>query len=225
MNRYRCVFIDWHNTLSTTLFWDHLAHGNAASRHTCMQLRTSLFEHHRDLINPWMRGAMSTESVMRLVAEDTGQSLDLVQSEFVAGCKQMTLVSPVIPSLVSALRAQGCLVIIATDNMDSFVRWTVPSLGLSDIFDGILCSSEIGGLKRDRDENGRSVFFGRMLETHGIQIEESLLLDDDVSAATTIQSFGIHVRHVSATFNLVAHLMGVLNDRSGSKPESFELRT
>src|SRR3954447_879072 len=111
VSRYRCIFIDWHNTLSTSLFWGHLATGSPTEQHLCARLRAALYGPASESIVPWMRGALVTEAVMQAVADDTGVRYGLVLAEFIAGCQQMVLVSPAIPALVGALRERGCRVV------------------------------------------------------------------------------------------------------------------
>lgn len=216
VGKYRCIFVDWHNTLSQSLFWDHLEAGGSVSRQLCARLRSSLFGRRRELLNPWMRGTLSTEAVMEIIAEDTGLPSDLILTEFIAGCQQMAFDSPDIPALVGTLRADGCRVVIATDNMDCFLRWTVPSLGLTDIFDDILCSAEIGGLKRDLDGGGQSVFFRKALSEFRLRPGESVLLDDDASVAESIRSFGIDFLQITTEQKLAPALQQLLAEGAAS---------
>ncbi len=70
--------------------------------------------------------------------------------------------------------------VIATDNMDTFTRFTVPALRLSEHFDGILNSFERGVLKQDIDEQNpdRIPFFDEYLREYNLQCEDVVLTDD-----------------------------------------------
>jgi FMN phosphatase YigB (HAD superfamily) len=83
-----------------------------------------------------------------------------------------------IPEMIAQLRAKGLKVVLATDNMDTFHRWTVPSLQLMSLFDDILSSFQLKALKSDCGAEGRSLFFAHYLQTHSIHRGESLVLDD-----------------------------------------------
>ncbi len=172
MSQYKCVFIDWHNTLSTSLFWDQTLARSAAHEHRYARLRASLFDVNQSLIVPWMRGSLSTEAVIEVVADHTVLEVDFVMAEFVSSCQRMTLVSPVIPDLIAALRERGCLVVIATDNMDSFLRWTAPAMNLTDMVDGMLCSAAIGALKTEQDTT-RNLFFSAHLPRRSPRLHSS----------------------------------------------------
>ncbi len=148
---YKCVFIDWHNTLSVSRFWGHLEGGTPEERRLFRRIEAALYGNLGDLLGPWMRGGLTTEGVMRAVARDAGLDYGLVLREFIAGCRAMRFVDAEVTDLVLALRANGRRVVIATDNMDSFARWTAPSLGLAAIFDDILSSAELRAMKGDVD--------------------------------------------------------------------------
>lgn len=95
--------------------------------------------------------------------------------------------------------------VVATDNMDTFTRWTVPALGLYDMFDDILCSHEIGCLKKDMIGD-RSRFFGPYLAKHDIGIGESVLIDDSKTLGKIIGRTGIHYRRIDCTHDLAEAL-------------------
>ncbi len=136
-DRYRCVFIDWHGTLSTARLWGH--------RPDLAPLAAPLFASTGDLqalLLPWLRGALTSEAVVRALAEAGGVAYAPALREFIVGCRRMALVSDAVPPLIAKLRGHRARVVIATDNTDAFVRWTVPSLGLDRLCDAILCSSD-----------------------------------------------------------------------------------
>lgn len=175
---YKCVFIDWHNTLSASRFWGHLEEAAPEGRQLFRRIEVSLYGNLTGLLVPWMRGGLTTEDVMGAIARDAGLDYDLVLREFIVGCRRMRFVDAAIIGLVLAIKARGRRVVIATDNMDSFARWTTPSLGLADLFDDILSSAELGGMKGDVDEQGRSIFFDDYLGRCAIGPGESVLIDD-----------------------------------------------
>lgn len=158
-----------------------------------------------------MRGVLTSEEVVDVVCQKTQLNPSSVLSELMLSCRQMQFVSPAIPQYISDLRAKGVTIVVATDNMDTFVRWTVPSLRLEMVFDDILCSSEVQGLKSDVDEAGRSVFFANYLHDHHIGRGESLLLDDgEEHFGNIIRQFGIEYQHVEPKVGLVPALQAVL---------------
>ncbi len=201
-DRYRCVFLDWHGTLSTDRLWGH--HPGFAA------LAAPLFAPTGDLaalLLPWLRGALASEAVVRALAEAGGVAYAPALREFIVGCRRTALVSAEIPPLIAALRGRGVTVAIATDNTDAFARWTVPSLGLGRLVDAILCSSDLGAVKPDTDDCGRSLFFDAFLRRAGLGPGESVLLDDSPDAGGRIAAFGIDYHRITpATGGLVPAL-------------------
>ena len=153
-----------------------------------------------------------SEDVIDAISQELRLDYELLFQEFVIGCKSMKLVSEEIISLISKLRAKGIKAVIATNNTDSFSRWTVPSLKLHEVFDEILNSADLKGLKWDVDEKGQSLFFADFLQTQGIHPGESALLDDNNSemARERTQSFGIEYRRVEPQVGLVPELRRII---------------
>ena len=128
-----------------------------------------------------------------------------------ASCQQMRLVSDAIPDLMTRLRTYGLRIVIATDNMDTFHRWTVPSLRLHTLFDDILSSWQQRALKADKDDDGRSRFFAGYLQAYQIGRGQSLLLDDgDEDVGNIIRQFGIDYQHVEPGRGLVPALQALV---------------
>jgi FMN phosphatase YigB (HAD superfamily) len=198
---YRWIFIDWHGTLSTSLFWGH--------RPELAPLSALLFSpegKHCGLIEPWVRGALTSEEVVQLVAHDANVAYDIALNELITSCQGMVLVASEVLNLVASLREQGTKVVIATDNMDTFCRWTAPSLGLDQHFDDILCSAELRALKWEADATGSSPFFGQLLAREGIGPGESILLDDNAAIEAHIRAFGIDFHQITPDSGLVKAL-------------------
>jgi hypothetical protein len=102
-------------------------------------------------------------------------------------------------------------VVIATDNMDTFHRWTVPGLRLHTLFDDVLNSWQLRALKEDVGQDGRSLFFANYLRAHGIGRGESLLLDDcDERSAKTIRQYGVDCQHIEPGKGLAPALRELL---------------
>ncbi|MGI8486271.1 MAG: hypothetical protein ACR2OU_18680 [Thermomicrobiales bacterium] len=89
----------------------------------------------------------------------------------------MRLVSEDVLPQFAMLGARGVCVRIATDNVDSFTRWTVPALGLDRHDDVILNSAELGVMKGDRRQDGSSEFFSNFLHVRGFAPGTTVILD------------------------------------------------
>lgn len=212
MKRLKCLFLDWHNTLSTSLFWDHL---NNPSHHMLESITSFLFKdpiRFSTVLEPWMRGERTSEEIIHLLCQETAFDPSIVFYELMVSCQQMQFVSQDIPHYISSIRAKGIKVVIATDNMDTFLRWTVPRLHLYHLFDDILCSSDVKGLKSDIKPDETSTFFAQFLQKHHIGRGESLLLDDgNEEFGNVIRRFGIEYQQVSPGVGLVPALQTFLS--------------
>ena len=187
----RVVFVDWAKTLSTSLFWQHrpgcrLSAANSAAVESYVFARAELVRH-------WMIGSVAAEDVCSLAAG----SLQLSAADLVAdleySCRGMEFDDPAALAGLRALREQGIQVVLATDNMDTFSRWTVPALHLDDLFDAILNSASLAALKGDVVA-GQSRFFEPWLSEHGIAPSEAVLVDDSPTAAAA--AIGLAARRV-----------------------------
>lgn len=70
----------------------------------------------------------------------------------------MKFVSEDIVPIIKIIQSRNIKVLIATDNMDCFHRWTTKALDLNNIFDGILNSYYLKVRKNDF-LNNTSLFF------------------------------------------------------------------
>jgi FMN phosphatase YigB (HAD superfamily) len=172
--RPNVVFVDWAGTMSHSMFWSRWKESAPAR---WQRVQRSLFGDPK-LVRDWMRGRHAAEEIVEMLATGDDLPIDGWAAELERSCCEMQLVDASVPGLLAALRSIGVKVVIATDNMDTFSRWTVPSLGLLELVDEVLDSSRLGCLKADRDPSGRSPFFHSWFEAHGVRPSESVLFDD-----------------------------------------------
>ena len=175
----KILFLDWHKTLSNSLFFEQLNNQNHP-HHTYKQaIEKSLFVTRKYILKDWMEGVVNSEEVMDLVAKDTGISSKILLSDLADSCASMKFCNPEIPNIIKKIRSQGTRVVIATDNMDSFRRFTVPGMKLEELFDDFLISSELGCMKRLLAEK-TLVFFDDYLKNHATPISKTILMDDSI---------------------------------------------
>lgn len=210
--RFKAIFLDWNGTLSNNEFFDHLRDSNNPNTHLRELLeRTLNDELWPTLAKPWMRGDLRTEDIARAISEKSGIPYETVFSEIVEGSKKMQIDKEVL-ELVSQIRETGTKVLIATGNVDAFDRWTVPALDLENKFDGILNSYSLRALKKDRDEDGGSLFFKDYLMANGLSPEECVIIDDMQDDEGIIESFGMKFVKLTNNENLADELQTILAD-------------
>lgn len=200
----KVIFIDWYGTLSDSKFWDHL------DSPSFELIGNSLFGNLKHLINPWMRGEYTAEDVIHQVSLASNLDQKYLLREFIYSCTNMVVPRSAL-QLIKELRQKGTRVFIATDNMDSFSRWTTPSLSLNIHFDGILNSSDIKSLKRDFGESGCSLFFHKFLTENHLQPSDCILIDDNEDVDDQIKKYGIKYLKIDKSANLSLTLQKLLS--------------
>jgi len=92
--------------------------------------------------------------------------------------------------------------VIATDNMDTFERFTVPSMRLKDIFDDFLISHSLRVLKGDVQENSIP-FFDGYLNKNNLIYMETVLLDDCADYTGAYDRLGLQIIQITSPEKLV----------------------
>lgn len=157
-----------------------------------------------------MKAEITSEDISKQIADELKTDFETVFKEFVKGCELMEFVDPKVPDLIKRLRKKGIKVYIASNNMDSFDRWTIPAMKLNSLFDGIINSFAIKALKHDFDNDGRSLFFGSVLKSEGVSPHETILIDDSEDKENLLGNYGINYRRISPENTLVNELSLIL---------------
>jgi len=202
----RVVFVDWAKTLSTSLFWQQRP-GCRLSPADSARVESYVFSR-AELTRQWMLETVAAEDVCTSAAGSLGLAVADLLADLEHSCRSMEFDDPASLDVLRAIREQGTRVVLATDNMDTFYRWTVPALHLRGIFDDILDSASLGTLKGDL-VRGQSPFFGPWLSDHGIVPSEAVLVDD--SPAMSTASIGLQTRVVEHPTKLASVLAEFVN--------------
>lgn len=181
----RTLFIDWNRTLSFGRFW-----GPAAERNPVLfqLLEKRLFQDNRPLLEDWMRGRLSYETVCTRMA-DADLSADTVDQAFREGFDAL-FIAPAIQTTLKTLRRTGLPIWVATNHMDVFGRFIYPRF--SHLFDGYLCSADIGFFKEELSVNDRPLFFNSFFKKTGIMPEQTALIDNTSKVTNACARCGMH---------------------------------
>ncbi|HMR72796.1 MAG TPA: hypothetical protein PKD68_02200 [Candidatus Saccharibacteria bacterium] len=205
MSQYKAIFIDWDGTLSNSRFWHRWI---GTDEYELIQ--RVLFTDGREHLRLWMTGLISYVQVLEYVTSRTGIAYKDLARELRYSAEHMSFIDHEIPGLIRELRRKGVKVVVATDNMDVFRLWTVPALGLEDLFDGILVSDSRGAVKVEVYDDGTSKFFHHYLSQNRISPGQSVLIDNSFDAKK-VNEFGIDFLHVNNETSLVSHLQNLKN--------------
>lgn len=194
-NYYKTIFFDWHKTLSTSLFWDQWKDPAHPRHEWYAPLSQHLLGENMPTVEKWMRGKMTAEDIAHLLGNRLGYSPGIILQDLKESCEAMRLVSDDILPLVQRIRKSGTKCVIATDNMDTFRRYTVPALELEKYFDGFLVSFDRGLFKFDTV--GDSIpFFDAYLEENNLNVKDVALIDDCIDTSGTYQKRGFDILQV-----------------------------
>ena len=187
----KTLFIDFYGTICFDRFWQNLP----KDEYTLIE--DILFTQNRHLVIDWMRGAYTSEDINHFVSDTTGISYERLWDVFVAGCKSM-VVSQDILKQIDTLRDRFYTVLI-TGNMDSFDRFTVPSLKLNDHFDHIVNSYTERVLKFEND----GATFKKYLKG---TMHDAILIEDSENSCEAFKKLGGIVYQVTTEQTPLSYL-------------------
>ncbi|MEO6536562.1 MAG: hypothetical protein ABIT47_02640 [Candidatus Paceibacterota bacterium] len=172
------LFIDFDGTLCHDRFWRSL------EPELQDKVQNHLFISNREIVSQWMKGSFTSEEINRKLSEEIGIDFEDLWEIFVNDCKTMTIES----GTLEQLRELKSLyrIVLVTDNMDSFDRFTVPALGLNNHFDKIVNSWMVKAFKNDN--KGES--FRKTILDGGSNIDESILIDNSTQSCEIFKELG-----------------------------------
>lgn len=176
----KILFLDWYKTLSFDLFWQKIK-----TQHPLQfQIIESSIFNNGEMMKKWMTGQCTSEEICEDISSRSTLLSQELFSELQLCCSSMN-VHPDIIKIITQLRDHHHI-IITTDNMDCFSRFTVPEIGIQSWTDDILNSSDLRRLKND--ENGKT--FRDMTEKFQIPFHQTICIDDSTSTCNLIRSLG-----------------------------------
>ncbi len=200
----KIIFIDWFKTLSNSLFWSEWI-DKRHEYHKYYKLIDNFLVERRILLNDWMRGRYSAEEICNILGKEIKLHPEIIFDNLKESCKKMTFVSDEIPHLIRKIRNKGMKVVIATDNMDTFRRFTIPALNLEELFDDFLISYELKRLKSDEGEND-VLFFDSYIKKQKIRYPEAILLDDKIYKPEVYKNVGFRIIKIDGASTILESL-------------------
>lgn len=205
----KVIFIDWNGTISHSRFWEHLEDPSHPNNSYFKPVTESLFVKHRSIISDWMLSKLTIEDICKLIAEDTNLDYEIILKEFIESCQNMKYISDELPDLIRKLQSKGIKCVIATDNMDSFDRFTVPSMNLTELFDGILNSYSLKSFKYNVVDK-ELPFFEEYLSDNNLKYSNVVLIDDSIDRAGFYEANGFKIINVNKDYTLIEVLKSFL---------------
>jgi FMN phosphatase YigB (HAD superfamily) len=192
------IFCDFHGVLSYNHYWTQIQNPN----HKLYQLNPKLRELYTDeLCVDWMRGNNTSENVNSYFSKTLGIPYNELFGIFANDCCNIDISRPII-NLLQKLRKEYMLVLI-TDNMDSFDRFTLPNnLFLEESFDHISNSYKTKLLKTD--DKGK--VFVDICRNYQSDVKDCFLIDDSDYKCQVFSNLGGTAICQYGESNIINHL-------------------
>lgn len=219
--KYKIIFFDWSNTLSKSLFWEQLEKPEHP-RHSWFRLINKfLFIENKQLIKDWMIGKVCYRSICDKITDYLVKNMkrqginsndyfkeeirNLVEDDLKKSCREMRFVSNEILGLLKKLKRTKKKCVIATDNMDTFIKFTKPSMKLEKYFDDFLVSSELKTLKFNYKDGfkGSLPFFDQYIKKQRVSYKEVILIDDCSDSTGGFKKLGFKTLRIENAEHLV----------------------
>lgn len=199
--KYKTIFIDWGHTLSNSLFWSQMADLDNAYHSYFNKIIEIVFKSDKKMVDDWMRGLFSSEDISSHLEKLIHLDRRIILKELKESCERMKYVSDKIPKLIQLLKRKGIKVGVASDNMDTFMRFTYPAMKLNKLFDDFLISSNLGYLKKDL-KRGRPIFFEKYIKDNNLDYSQILLIDDSKDTNEIYKKVGLKVVNIKNGYDL-----------------------
>lgn len=166
-------------------FWHTLENADHDLHKYHTKIENYLFKESKNLVVGWMLGKYTSEQIHDILENETGVDSKKLYNIFVEEAKHLDI-SDKILSALKELKKYYCLILI-TDNMDSFDRFTLPAnKQLKDTFDEIHNSYAMKQLKSTN--NGE--YFIKTASEKKANIQNCLFIDDSVRNCNLFTSLG-----------------------------------
>lgn len=187
------VFIDWHGTLSGSIFWNSFEQGSAKEQFLRRKISDELFclwsNDRSEFFKAWDNGEMTSEEFVRAIAEYLGEEYDWMWFRFVEDCKNFRFDSLSYMDQIESLR-RCAHVVLATDQGEAFQRFIAPALNLESMFDDVLISSVVKTSKTESQD-----FFKKYIMT--ISNGGAMLVDNSRKGCERFTNIGGHAINVN----------------------------
>jgi FMN phosphatase YigB (HAD superfamily) len=181
----KILFIDFNGVISYNNFWKELEN-EAHPLHSYHQpIENFLFKEKPEIIKDWMLGKYTSEEIHEILNNAVGVPYTELFEIFERGCRNIDISTSVLEKVQELRKDYYC--ILATGNMDSFDRFTLPSNPiLKESFDEIDNSYNLGIFKTT---NSGQYFLDKVKKL-GVQISNCVVIDDSASVCKVFKNLG-----------------------------------
>ncbi|MEI6553255.1 MAG: HAD family hydrolase [bacterium] len=174
----KTLLIDFDGTLCYDRFWRSL------ESETTQKVQEYLFLSDNTIVKDWMNGIHTSEDVNKKVSEKLGLDYKYLWNLFVKDCQTMQVDEMVLSKIMELKKDYK--IILVTDNMDCFDRFTIPALKLNEYFDEVVNSFN----ERTSKNENEGQLFSEVIERLGSTLSESILMDNSEKTCEIFNNLG-----------------------------------
>lgn len=195
------LFLDFNGVLSYNKFWNQLESETHEYHHYWSMLHEYLFVKDRKLFSQWMLVELTSEKVHRIIEINTSISYEFLFPLFVEDCKTIDISESILDQIELLKEKYYC--ILATDNMDSLERYTLPAYPrIQQVFHQIDNSYHNKMFKKS---NNGEYFLKRTREMN-VPFSQCILIDDSKGICSIFESHDGQAFNVTGENNVIQAL-------------------
>lgn len=204
------LFIDFNGVISYNPFWITIKDPEHKLNKHFQVIEEFIFRKDKDIVLSWMSGELTTEEVherLRVALNIPVNEIDEIKKLFIEECKSIDISAKVL-YMLSELKKYYHIILV-TDNMDTFSRFTVPNnTYFNDVFDEIHDSYIRGTFKKS--DNGK--LFLEVSERYNVPIEYCTLIDDSKNNCACFSELGGRIFTPRSEADVLDSLCEISND-------------
>jgi len=179
------LFVDFNGVISFKNFWFSIHDKNHKLNKYLDKIEVFLFKENRDLVIKWMLGQCTSEDVHSIICKNIGVDYNELFTVFTNDCKNLDISIKILDKIEKLKPYYTC--ILATDNMDSLDRYTVPNNPkINDVFDAL--HNSYYEKKMKAGNNGE--FFMDLINKYNAEVGNCILIDDSAGNCKCFVSLG-----------------------------------
>lgn len=179
------LFCDFHGVISYNFYWKSLQNPQHYLHIYHQAIIVNCLDTNNNILQSWMIGDLTTEQVHVILHQKTGVPYQDLMDIFVDECRNIDIFEAFLAKIRSV--KDKYFTILATGNMDSFDRFTLPYNSiLQNTFDRIDNSYNIGILKTSN--NGE--YFVNTIQEFAVDTKSCVLIDDSQETCKTFDNLG-----------------------------------
>jgi len=197
MQYKQILFCDFNGVLSYNKYWNTISKPDHEYYNYHSRIVNYLFVDNTKLFEDWMIGRYTLEQIHEILSKKTGINYKFILKTFQKECRQLD-VSEFLLKKIFSLKDKYYR-ILATGNMDSFNRYTLPANPfLTEVFNEINNSYDLGLLKNT--DNGR--YFSETCIRKNVPIKNCVLIDDSRDTCNIFTALGGKAYCATGTENI-----------------------